>query len=128
MPHLPKLFLAAIEKGVHDIAGGEKLKAPEKRQLLAILRKRGDCPDGWKNIAPEKQRNILGYLGKKIARLLNPEEFAEKQRAIYDRYAKRRSESGQRKPMHRPFWKTKTTRSPLGMKTHSKKKQPKLLK
>ena len=95
----PETFLAAIEKGVRDIADGElrRLKAPEKRQLLAILRKRGDCPDEWKNIAPEKQRNILGYLRKKIARLLNPEEFAEKERAINDRHNKRRSENGKRK-------------------------------
>jgi len=53
---LSKLFWAAIEKGVCDIAGKlRKLNADEKRQLLAILRERGDCPDGWKNTDPKKQ-------------------------------------------------------------------------
>ena len=64
---------------MHDIAGKLRVLNPdEKRQLLAILRKRDDCPPKWKNMAPKKQKNILENLRKKIAKLLNPEEFAEK--------------------------------------------------
>jgi len=166
----PETFWAAIDKGVCDIAGKlRKLNADEKRQLLAFLRKRGDCPDKWKNIDPKKQKNILDNLRQAIARLLNPDEFAEKSKAANDRTSKRRRENGKQKaasarynkkrkesgkqkvdnarnnarnnainsakrskalakPMHRPFWTTKTTRSPLGLKTHSKKKQSTLLK
>ena len=91
----PETFWAAIEKGVHDIAGGEKLKAHEKRQLLADLRKRGDCPDGWKNMEKEKQPSIVESLRQKIVKVLNPEEFAEKQKAANDRNYARRIESGE---------------------------------
>jgi hypothetical protein len=91
----PETFWAAIEKGVHDIAGGEKLKAHEKRQLLADLRKRGDCPDGWKNMEKEKQPSIVESLRQKIVKVLNPEEFAEKQKAAADRNYARRIESGE---------------------------------
>ena len=60
---LSKLFRAAIEKGVRDIAGElRKLNISEKRQLLATLREHDDCPEGWKNIDPEKQTNILHSL------------------------------------------------------------------
>ena len=71
-----KLFCAAFEKGVRDIADGELriLKPHEKRQLLAILRKHGDCPVKWKNIAPEKEQGILCTLSVAIYRLLNPEK------------------------------------------------------
>jgi len=91
----PETFHAAIEKGVCDIADGKlrKLNAPEKRQLLAILRKRDDCPDGWKNIAPEKQKNILQCLAKAIERLVNPEEL----KAAEARNRKKRRENGKRK-------------------------------
>jgi hypothetical protein len=86
-------FRAAIEKGVRDIADGElhKLNISERRQLLAILRERDDCPDGWKNIAPEKQRKILKSLYKAIERLMNP----EKAKAASARRYKRRRESGE---------------------------------
>ena len=79
MALLSKLFRAAIAKGVCDIADGKlrKLTAHEKRQLLAILRKRGDCPVKWINIAPEKQQNIRACLHQAIERLLNPEKVKE---------------------------------------------------
>jgi len=93
MGSLSKLFWAAIEKGVHDIAGGEKLNISERRQLLAILREHDDCPDGWKNKAPEKQRIILQCLYQSIERLLDP----EKVKAANDRNHKRRRENGQQK-------------------------------
>ena len=98
LPPFPETFWAAIEKGVCDIAGKlRKLNAGEKRQLLAILREHDDCPDGWKNIAPEKQYNILHRLHQSIERLLNPEEFAEKQKANNDRKNKSRRENGKQK-------------------------------
>jgi len=98
MGSLSKLFWAAIEKGVCDIAGKlRKLNADEKRQLLAILWKHEDCPDEWKNIAPEKQNNILTNLRNKVAKLLNPEEFAEKVKADNDRHHKRNRENGNQK-------------------------------
>ena len=91
MPVLSKLFRAAIEKGVRGIKGKlDKLDADEKRQLLADLRKLDDCPDGWKNKAPEKQRSIVESLRQAIARLLNP----EKAKAISARNRKRRRENG----------------------------------
>jgi hypothetical protein len=88
-------FRAAIEEGVRDIADGElhKLNADEKRQLLAILRKLDDCPDGWKNkrnMAPKKQKNIPNGLHQAIARLVNP----EKARAISASANKKRRENG----------------------------------
>ena len=98
MPPLPEKFRAAIEKGVHDIKGKlDKLDADEKRQLLADLRKRGDCPDGWKNTDPKKQRGILDRLYQKIERLLNPEEFKKKANAKSARNNKKRKENGQQK-------------------------------
>jgi hypothetical protein len=96
----PETFWAAIKKGVCDIDTNGKLRklnAGEKRQLLAILREHDDCPDGWKNIAPEKQYNILHRLHQSIERLLNPEEFAEKQKANNDRKNKSRRENGKQK-------------------------------
>jgi hypothetical protein len=95
---LPETFRAAIEKGVHDIADGElrPLNLPEKRQLLAILRERGDCPEGWKdrkNMAPKKQKSIVESLRQAIYRLLDP----EKARAISARNHKKRTENGKRK-------------------------------
>jgi hypothetical protein len=89
----PETFRAAIAKGVHDIAGGEKLDGPEKRQLLAILRERDDCPKKWTNKAPEKQSSILESLRQAIEKVLNPEEFAEKQQAAIKKY----KENGQQK-------------------------------
>jgi len=95
---LPKLFWSAIDKGVCDIAGKlRKLNAPERRQLLAILREHEDCPEGWKNKAPKKQRIILISLYSAIEKLLNPEEFKKKQQAANDRNNKRRRENGQQK-------------------------------
>jgi hypothetical protein len=89
---LPETFRAAIEKGVCDIDTNGKLRklnAPEKRQLLSILRKLDDCPDGWKNMAPKKQTYILDNLHKAIDRLLNP----EKKKAANKKY----KESGKKK-------------------------------
>ena len=138
-----------IDKGVRDIKGKLwKLDADEKRQLLAILRERDDCPEGWKNIALKKQNNILHNLQQAIERLLDPEEFAKNQKLPTTETAPETTKEEERmdykklttteetpkdqrqlaKPMHRPFWKTKTTTRTLGMKTHSKKKQPTLLK
>ena len=97
MPPLPEKFRAAIEKGVRNIAGElRKLNPDERRQLLAILRKCGDCPDGWKNkknMAPKKQQNILDCLQQAIYRLLNP----EKARAISARNTKKRIKNGKKK-------------------------------
>jgi hypothetical protein len=91
---LPEKFRAAIEKGVRDIKGKlDKLNLDEKRQLLADLRKRGDCPDGWKNkknITPKKQKSILKNLHEAIDRLLNP----DKAKAKNARNHKRRIENG----------------------------------
>ena len=91
---LPEKFRAAIEKGVRNIKGKlDKLNAPEKRQLLADLRKLDDCPDGWKNkknMTPKKQTYILEILHKAIDRLLNP----EKVKAANARNNKRRIENG----------------------------------
>jgi len=87
---LPEKFRAEIEKGVRDIAGELHMpNADEKRQLLADLRKRGDCPEGWKNIDPKKQQYILQCLRNAINRLLNP----EKARAI----SARNRENGKQK-------------------------------
>jgi len=73
MPHLPEKFRAAIEKGVCNIKGKLcKLNPDEKRQLLAILRERDDCPEGWKNTDPKKQQSILERLRKAIKRLVSP--------------------------------------------------------
>ena len=88
---LPETFRAAIEKGVRDIKGKlDKLNADEKRQLLADLREHEDCPEGWKNMTPKKQRSILNILHNAIERLLNP----EKAKAISARNHKRRIENG----------------------------------
>ena len=90
----PETFRAAIEKGVHDIAGKLcPLDGDEKRQLLAILRKRGDCPDGWKNMAPKKQHSILKNLHQAIYRLMNP----DKRKADNDRNHARNRENGNQK-------------------------------
>jgi hypothetical protein len=95
---LPEKFRAAIEEGVRDIAGKlDKLKAPEKRQLLADLRKRGDCPDGWKNMTPEKEQGILRCLHQAIEKVLNPEEVAEKLKAKNARHHARNRENGKQK-------------------------------
>jgi len=96
MGSLSKLFWAAIEKGVCDIDTNGKLRklnAGEKRQLLAILREHDDCPDGWKNKAPEKQKSILQSLRNAIEKLLNP----EKEKAANDRNCKKRRENGKAK-------------------------------
>jgi len=94
---LPEKFRAEIEKGVRDIKGKLcPLNADEKRRLLAILRKRDDCPDGWKNkknMEPKKQHNILQYLRQAIDRLVNP----EKAKALNARNHKRQRENGKRK-------------------------------
>ena len=91
---LPETFRAAIEKGVRNIKGKlDKLNPDEKRQLLADLRERGDCPEGWKNkknMTPKKQQYILNILHSAIYRLLNP----EKARAISVTNNKRRRENG----------------------------------
>ena len=54
-------FLDAVETGVRTIANGKlrKLNNLEKQGLLAILRKRDDCPVGWKKKDRKKQRTIL---------------------------------------------------------------------
>ena len=94
---LPETFRAAIEKGVRDIAGElRKLNADEQCQLLAILRKHEDCPDGWKdrkNMAPKKQKSIVESLRQAIKRLLDP----KKQQAASTRNNKRRRENGKKK-------------------------------
>jgi len=91
---LPENFRAAIEKGVRNIKGKLcPLNPVEKRQLLADLRERGDCPDGWKNrknMTSKKQQNILKKLHKAIDRLLNP----EKVKAANTRNDKKRRENG----------------------------------
>jgi hypothetical protein len=136
MPHLPEKFRAAIEKGVCNIKGKLcKLNPDEKRQLLADLRERDDCPEGWKNrtnMTPKKQKSILDSLYNAIDRLLNP----DKQKAANDRSAKKRKENGKQEAANARFaakmskatreanrqaiLETKTTRSPHGMKPHSK--------
>jgi hypothetical protein len=90
--HLPEKFRAAIEKGVRDILQGElrKLNISEKRQLLADLRERGDCPPKWKNIDPKKQQSIPECLNQAIYRLSDP----EKAKAASARNAKKRKENG----------------------------------
>ena len=103
----PETFRAAIEKGVRDIAGElRKLNISEKRQLLATLRERGDCPPKWKNIDPKKQKGILQYLHKAIERLLDPEKVKASKARYYkirrengeaQAYAKQYKESGQQK-------------------------------
>jgi hypothetical protein len=75
----------------------DKLNAPEKRQLLAILRKRGDCPEGWKNKERQKQKNILCKLYQAIEKLLNPDEFKKKRQADNARTHKRNRENGKQK-------------------------------
>jgi hypothetical protein len=114
MPHLPENFRAAIEKGVRNIKGKLcPLNPVEKRQLLADLRERGDCPDGWKNrknMAPKKQQSILESLHSAIYRLVNP----EKARAISARNHKKKnrewkSKSNQRQKRQKKKreWKTR---------------------
>jgi len=103
--HLPKTFRAAIEKGVCDIDTNGKLRklnADEKRQLLAILRERDDCPDGWKNkknMTPKKQKSILQYLRKAIDRLVNP----DKQKAASAIQVKKRKEYGKQEAANARF-------------------------
>jgi len=119
MPPLSEKFRAAIEKGVRDIdTNGElrKLNAPEKRQLLADLRKRGDCPDGWKNkknMTPKKQKSILKSLHEAIERLLDPEKVKagkarSKKRRIENgkaqAYTKKYTASGKQKAANDRFW------------------------
>ena len=92
--HWPEKIRAAIEEGVRDIAGElRKLKLPEKRQLLADLRKLDDCPKGWKNTDSKKQQSILKNLHQAIDRLLNP----DKVKAANDRTNKRNRENGKKK-------------------------------
>ena len=98
---LPENFRAAIEKGVHDILQGElrKLNPVEKRQLLADLRKRGDCPDGWKNrknTDPKKQHNIPRCLRDATYRLLNP----DKVKTTNARIRKKNKENGKQKAVN----------------------------
>ena len=74
----------------------DKLNPDEKRQLLADLRERGDCPEGWKNkknMTPKKQQYILNILHSAIYRLLNP----EKARAANASSNKKRTENGKKK-------------------------------
>ena len=101
MPHLPEKFRAAIEKGVHNILQGElrTLNLSEKRQLLADLRERGDCPEGWKNTDPKKQQYILNGLRQAIERLLDP----EKARAASARNDKKRTENGKLKAASKKY-------------------------
>jgi hypothetical protein len=103
MPHLPEKFRAAIEKGVCNIKGKLcKLNPDEKRQLLADLRERDDCPEGWKNrtnMTPKKQKSILDSLYNAIDRLLNP----DKQKAANDRSAKKRKENGKQEAANARF-------------------------
>jgi len=76
---------------VRDIKGKlDKLNISEKHQLLADLRERDDCPDGWKDIATNKRKSILDSLYNAIERLLNP----DKQKAASARNKKRRRENG----------------------------------
>ena len=118
-PPFPETFWAAVEKGVRDIdTNGElrKLNAPEKRQLLADLRKRGDCPDGWKNkknMTPKKQKSILKSLHEAIERLLDPEKVKagkarSKKRRIENgkaqAYTKKYTASGKQKAANDRFW------------------------
>jgi hypothetical protein len=56
MPPLSKLFRAAIKKGIKGKLCN--LNLSEKRQLLADLRKRGDCPAGWKNTDHTNKNSI----------------------------------------------------------------------
>ena len=100
MPPLPEKFRAAIEKGVRDIAGElRKLNISEKRQLLATLREHDDCPEGWKNIDPKKQKGILDCLHKAIDRLLNPEKL----KAASARNGKKRKENGKLKAASKKY-------------------------
>ena len=82
MAALPENFRAAIEEGVRNIKGKLcPLNADEKRRLLAILRKRDDCPDGWKNkknMTTKKRKNILNRLHQAIDRLLDPDKVKAK--------------------------------------------------
>jgi hypothetical protein len=97
---LPEKFRAAIEKGVRNIKGKLcNLNLSEKRQLLADLRKRGDCPDGWKNTDPKKQHNIPQCLREAIYRLVNP----EKVKAVNARSAKKRKENGKQEAARKKF-------------------------
>jgi hypothetical protein len=76
----PEQFRTAIAEGVRDITKGElrELNMSEKERLLADLRKRDDCPEGWKNIDPEKQTNILHSLDDhvyEITRIVQEDEI-----------------------------------------------------
>jgi len=94
MPPWPEKFRAAFEKGVRDIKGKLcPLNISEKRQLLAILRKLDDCPDGWKNTDPKKQYSILQCLYQAIGKLLDP----EKRKAADARHQARNRENGKQK-------------------------------
>jgi len=92
MPPWPEKFRAAIEEGVRDIADGElrNLNLSEKRQLLAILRERDDCPPKWKNKATKKEKSIPNGLYQAIYKLVNP----DKVKAANDRKHKKRKENG----------------------------------
>jgi hypothetical protein len=83
-------------------------------------------------MTPKKQKSILDSLYNAIDRLLNP----DKQKAANDRSAKKRKENGKQEAANARFaakmskatreanrqaiLETKTTRSPHGMKPHSK--------
>ena len=98
---LPEKIRAAIEEGVRDIADGElrNLNAGEKRQLLADLRKCGDCPPKWKNMDSKKQQSILESLRKAIDRLVNP----DKQKAASAIQVKKRTENGKLKAASKKY-------------------------
>ena len=90
---IPEPFWTAIEKGMLQITKGElrSLDMPEKRQLLADLRKRGDCPENWKNTDPKRQTAILEGLRSAIQRrLLKKEEYKKRSQKAY----KKRKSSG----------------------------------
>ena len=90
---IPQPFWTAIKKGMLQITKGElrSLDMPEKRQLLADLRKRGDCPENWKNTDPKRQTAILEGLRSAIQRrLLKKEEYKKRSQKAY----KKRKSSG----------------------------------
>ena len=104
---LPETFRAAIEKGVRDIKGKlDKLNADEKRQLLADLREREDCPEGWKNIDPKETTKHTQMSAQCNRETFEPRESKELQRQKHKRriengkaqeYAKKIKENGQQK-------------------------------
>jgi hypothetical protein len=88
-------FRAAFKKGVHDILQGElrNLNISERRQLLADLRERDDCPDRWKNTDSKKRKSILDSLYNAIEKLLDP----DKVKTTNARIRKKNRENGKQK-------------------------------